>query len=170
MAMFLSDKEFDTKSLNDATTDDCKELAKCLEKKYERILKLSITKEGCRVIISDDGFTLLFPTSVWHKFDVQVNNYLNIVENACWACDTGYTFVKINVNKSEMDDPKMLVYCDDDASKRLTAVTGFLNRNFINNTQAYPDSEYFTIGSYLKSPDIPRPFRMRMGGGFKISF
>lgn len=170
MTKFLSDKEFIEHSLKDVTSNECQELSKCLEKKYGKILKTSITSEGCRVIVSDDGFTILFPASVWHKFDVQVNDYLVIVERECWACDTSYTFVKIIVNKADIDDPQMLVYCDDDVMKRLNAVIGFLNKNFINNTQAYPDSEYFTIGSYLKNSNTPRPFRMRLGGRFRISF
>jgi len=40
----------------------------------------------------------------------------------------------------------------------------------MNNPQLYPDSSYNTIGSYLLNPKMPRPFRIRLGGNFKIRF
>ncbi|VBB18118.1 hypothetical protein YASMINEVIRUS_581 [Yasminevirus sp. GU-2018] len=176
MSQFLPDKEFSeivAKGVEFITDDHCNKLTDSLEKKYAKILKVGITKGGCRIVLSDDGFTILFPENVWHKFDVQLNDRLTIVERDCWACDTTYTFVKVLFDKNEVIDEfnqYLLDYISDNLDKRMNAVVNFLNKNFIDNPRAYPDSEYFTIGSYLKNPQMPRPFRMRLGGNFRVSF
>lgn len=172
--IFLNDEEFQKLYCQPSSTfkqDEKKNIELSLGKKFGDIRSCALVNKGIRILTHTKGFALFFPKKTWKEFDVQVNDSLTMVEGKeCWIINSDYTFIKVDINADEVDEEEMKKYISSDAIIQLNKTKDFALRNFVNNLGAYPDSHYFSIGSYLDNPNMHRPFRFRLGGGFRIEF
>lgn len=139
-------------------------------KKFGTLLKCGYL-DRIRILLSENGFSIWFPPEIYRHYDIQATNYLNTTESKIdmWIAKGDYYFVKIFCDKADLENDKKQ-YMDDDLEIRMEIIKNFVIKNFISNYQIYPDSDYFTIGSYLDCPQTSRPFRWRLGGNYKIEF
>ena len=131
---------------------------------------VDVDSTGVRLLASKRGFSVWFPPNVWQKFDVQVNDFLSMVGNEnseCWLATGKFAFIKIDIDPTDMDDPLLKT---GDPAEYLRYAHRFLEANFKNNSRCYPDSEWNTIGYRRKDPGAPVPFRVRLGGNFRLQF
>lgn len=61
-------------------------------------------------------------------------------------------------------------YVNNDMDVIEKKVREFVIRNFVGYPQLFPDSDYSAIGSYIRNPNMLRPFRIRLGGQYMIKF
>jgi hypothetical protein len=146
-------------------------LEKCLNKKFGQLLKVynDVDMNGARIIISSNGFTILFPKKIYYDFDYQVNKYLTGIESSCWACDESYMFLKILIDEESLNENNKN-YMNPDINIRLDTIKKFYMNNFIKNKHAYPDSDHYSIGNPIENPQSAIPLRIRFTGNFKIIF
>lgn len=96
---------------------------------------------------------------------VTLNYWLSVSDGSSEICDKSWCVTKVGVDrkvKSE-ENAKMNYIVADEYGKKFTRV------NFIDNPALFPDSPYFTMGSYIKNRNALRPFRVRMCP-FKLNF
>lgn len=190
----LSDEEFiKYTSKREFADGELEALEKFSNKEHGKILccgYLPNASEKCiRIVITTLGFTLWIPQCLYNKYDVQVNQYVSIVDDetqSCWIADGSYGFVKINIDKKSLEGESKK-YADDNLDIRTAKVIDFAKRNFVNNTQLYPDRIQNTIGYLKERPnEIPSSslitkeklsnqlsainFRIRLGGDYSIKF
>ena len=87
----------------------------------------------------------------------------------CWLIDKTYRYLKIDLDKNELEEEDK-DYVNNDIDVREKKVREFVIRNFVGHPQLFPDSDYFTIGSYIRNPNMFRPRRIRLGGRYIIKF
>jgi hypothetical protein len=117
------------------------------------------------------GFAVFFPPEVFHRFDVQVPITRSTnPENACWIAGKGYGFLKMDVTLDPGISEETKKYIADDIDVALNKIEEFVNKNFVSARGLTPDSEWNTHGSYVRNPDMPRPFRFRLGGDYHLKF
>lgn len=90
-------------------------------------------------------------------------------DSECWAASKGMAIVKFDIEPAELDDDNK-DYASADINVAIKKIESFVIKNFFENRQAYPDSSYFTHGSFKDHPEMPRPFRIRLGGDFVYQF
>jgi len=130
-----------------------------------------VLNNGIRLLSHTGGFALFIPPEIFHKFDKGVRISLPPdMALECWIAGKGYAFVKVDVRAELLEDDSGKLYIDDDLEVALDRIEKFTFDNYVNAPQLYPDSDYFTIGSYLMNPDAPRPFRIRLGGEHSVRF
>ena len=120
-------------------------------------------------LLLPDGFVVIFPFDVYRKFDKTVNCFLSCATSTCWLGTDKDTFHKIIVSPEELSISDMR-YVARDIAVRECAVRDLIQKNFVTHPQLYPESDYFTIGSFMDHPNMPRPMRLRLGGSYSISF
>ena len=176
----LTDEQFEAKCKEgNFTVAEMERLEELTGKSFGTILRcfegpdFEARTTGYRILLSTKGFTIFIPPRIYHQFDKEVDRYLVIVnedsEQECWICKGDWAFLKIDVSKEELDEDTK-DYASDDLEARQRKVRFFLCQNFVRNKQLFPDSDYFTIGSCLKNPDTPLPFRIRLRGNYTIKF
>ena len=121
-----------------------------------------------RILLTSNGFTIFFAPQLWHTWDIQVDPCLQRMDGSCWIADSHWRFIKMILTPEEME-PRDQPYMSADLEVRRKRVVQFINEAFLHNGQATPDSSYFSIGSYLDNPNMPRPFRLRLGGSFSLA-
>lgn len=127
--------------------------------------------DGTNILSHSGGFAVFFPPHVFHKFDIQVPiSHCPNNDKECWIAGKGFGFIKVDVKPEDVDDAECLKYVANDVNIALDKIEQFVSKNFVNRAQLYPDSDYFTHGSYIKNPNMPRPFRLRMGGNYRVNF
>lgn len=126
---------------------------------------------GITILSHTGGFAVFLPPEVFHKFDIQVPiSYAPDNGKECWIAGKGFGFVKVDIRPEQVVDEESKKYFAKDIKTSLDKIEEFVMKNFVNASQLYPDSSYFTHGSYVNNPDMARPFRLRMGGNYHISF
>ncbi len=126
---------------------------------------------GIKILSHTGGFAVFLPPEVFHQFDIQVPiSYAANAEKACWIAGKGFGFVKVDVTPEQLQDDESKKYIASDVEKALDKIAEFVKKNFVHAAQLRPDSDYFTHGSYIKNPDMARPFRLRMGGNYHINY
>lgn len=134
-------------------------------RKFGELLGFRVIKNDIRILSHTGGFAVFLPGDFWRKLDHQVPIFIPAKKDAsCWIAGKNFAYIKFDIDRKVVakDDE----YISDDVQVVLNKIESFVNKNFFDNPQAYPDSEYFTYGSMVDSPDTPRPFRMRLGGNF----
>jgi hypothetical protein len=145
-------------------------ICKATEKKFEKILAIG-EHAGIRVLVSEAQFAIFIPEILVNSYDVNVNHYLQVLEHDCFIADKTWCFIKIDIDPHKIEKKGDIAeFASCDPLVRLYRVYKFIDKNFVNNQQIHPESGYFTIGSFKRSPNCPRPFRLRLGGQFKIEF
>ena len=136
---------------------------------FDDILHVSEHK-NVTILLCKSSFALFFPKELWHSFDIEVNDYLHLPVKECWLFTKGAAMHKMNFHRDKVDrnDKTVEAFVADDLDARQKRVVQYLEKSFLSNPQVYPESEYFTIGAALKG--VPRPFRIRLGGKFRLNF
>jgi hypothetical protein len=147
-------------------------------------------ERGVRVVLTDACILVFIPKDLWQTYDHTLDKFLRMVDSyeadpfvaataavntataavntECWIATDQYAHVKLDFDMSRRAEESEL-RCYDPAVRAKAAAT-FARFNFIQNRQLYPESEYFTMRSFLEKPDMPRPHRARLGGEYRISY
>ena len=126
---------------------------------------------GIKILSHTGGFAVFLPPKVFHGFDIQVPiSHAPDPDKGCWIAGKGFGFVKVDVTPEELKDEESRKYIAKELEKALDKIGDFVKKNFINAPKLYPDSEYFTHGSFVKNPNGARPFRLRMGGNYNLRY
>lgn len=114
---------------------------------------------GIQILSHTGGFAVFLPPDVFHNFDIKTPiHHSPHPDKACWIAGMGYGFVKVDVLPQSHQELKK--YIDADTNKALAEIEKFVKNNFIENTpRLYPTDGRFTHGSFIKKPNIERPFR-----------
>ena len=157
-------------TVNDVNPGNIEEIANWTGKRFGEFRGYRIVAEDIRILSHTGGFAIFLPPDFWKKLDHQVPLSVPKQENtACWIAGKNFTFVKVDTDPSELEDSHK-DYVNTDVEVALNKIESFVRKNYFENPQAYPDSEYFTYGSFLENPSLPRPFRLRLGGDFQYQF
>lgn len=149
---------------------DISEVAKWCGKKFGELRGVRTIDKGIRILSHTGGFAVFLPKEVWRPLDYQVTiSFPEIKDTSCWIADRESAFVKVDITRSELEGSDK-EYASENLEVALNKVEEFVRNNFLDNRQAYPDSSYFTHGSFKDNPDMPRPFRVRLGGDFHYKF
>ncbi len=146
-------------------------LEKFTSKTFGKIHELFLFSEGIRILLSEKGFSVWFSREIWTTFDVEVGDYLvktTHSKNECWLARGDYCFIKIDIDPEKLQSNSPLF--SRDPKEYLKYSKEFVTRNFIDNPQCYPGSILFTIGYLMEHPNVPSPFRLRLGGQFRLTF
>lgn len=174
MQTFSSDEKFLLWCDRDITEEESKQIIPLLKEKttkdYKKILRFTLLESGIRIVLHQGGFGLFIPSKLWRKYDVSVDKWLVMMEKECFLADKSFAFSKFDIDPLHLESKLAKTYGSDDLKVRLETIKTFALNNFVNGVQLYPESDYFTIGSYLDAPQVPRPFRIRLGGPFKLKF
>ena len=163
------EKKCRTPELLDRT--DLWDLQQWLKKPLGKLDRCYLSPDGVRIVVYSGGFAIFIPPQIWRKFDVQVSRYLNQGEaGASWVADETYSWLNIIIINWNIQVPTLLDYISEDPDVVLAKVTGFVESNFITNPLAQPESPEFSMGSYLDDPDLPRHWRTRRNGNFRLRF
>jgi hypothetical protein len=139
-------------------------------KKFGELRGHRTIEKNIRILSHTGGFAIFLPPDLWRRLDFQVPLVFPENEDAeCWIAGKGFALVKFDVDLSALDE-EVKEYASADPATALNKIEGFAKKNFFENRQAYPDSSYFTHGSFKDNPNMPRPFRMRFGGNFQYQF
>ena len=160
----------DSKKKADPSTKTIEAVARWTGKRFGELRGHRIIDKDVRILSHTGGFAIFLPEELWRKLDYQVP--LTFPENEsseCWIAGRGFAFIKCDVNPSEVEGSGR-DFISDNLETALAKIETFARKNFFDNRQAYPDSSYFTHGSFKDSPDMPRPFRLRLGGNFRYQF
>lgn len=167
MTSFWEDDQFEKE--NCLTEENQVILEKFTQKKFGKLWNFELYSKGIRILTSEVGFSVWFPQEIWGAFDVQVNEYLTMVPDEtseCWLARGNYCFIKIDIDKASVGPP----LSEGNPKEYLSFAKRVVQKNFLENPQLYPDSEWNTINWKRANPNSPVLFRWRMGGDFQINF
>lgn len=154
----------------DPVASDIKEVEAWSGKKFGELRGFRIIDKGVGILSHTGGFAIFLPEEVWRPLDFQVGiSFPENEESSCWIAKKKSAFLKVDITPSELEG-SYKDYASANLEIALNKVESFVRKNIFHNPQAYPDSTYFTHGSFKDNPDMPRPFRFRLGGNFRFQF
>ncbi len=145
---------------------DIQDVAKWTGKRFGTLRGVRVIEQDIRILSHSGGFAVFLPNKMWRRLDHQVPlNSADQEDSACWIADKDFAFLKVDID-STIAQGSDKEYVSENLEVALNKIHEFVRKNFFENKQAYPDSEYFSYGSFLDKPNMPRPFRLRLGGDF----
>lgn len=124
---------------------------------------------GVRLLSHSKGFAVFFPREVFYPYDIQVPILLSDNDiNSCFIAGAGFGYIKVDVDIKHVNTADEKRYVDPNVEVALNRIEKFVHDNFVKKSGLYPESEYFSIGSYITHPDDVRPSRIKRGGDYQL--
>jgi hypothetical protein len=157
-------------SLVEFKAGNIKDIADWSGKKFGEIRGHRVIDRNIRILSHTGGFAIFFPSTIWRDLDSQVPLSFPLNPNSsCWIADRDFAIIKIDADPSQLAGADR-DYVSEKIDVALNKIETFVRKNFFENGQAYPDSDYFTHGSFKDDPNMPRPIRFRLGGNFHFQY
>ena len=151
-------------------TENIQDIAAWTGRKFGEFRGYRTLQNNIRILSHTGGFAVFLPPEIWRPLDQQVSiSFPEKPKSSCWIADKNFAYVKIDTDPSALQGSDK-DYVAENTEVALNKIESFVRKNFFKNSQARPDSGYFTHGSFADEPNSARPFRLRLGGNFRYQF